>query len=674
MSMLNRDAEKTIKYVTPDLFFIFKATPFQAMHYLVPLFFSLFLSSIAVAGDFDDLVSTKIKPDPVVLLTPKEQAWLASHKKIRIAFDGSVPPYSFINDSGQLEGIAIDVMNTLSKRLGVKFETYPNTAWNKIYEAATTHKVDVVATMVNRPDRANWFIFTQPYLLKSLVIITKRDNVTINNRNDLTKKRVALVKGYQYVDRVIKEIPSVKPHFVDSMLDGLNAVNTEKADAAITFTATASYLQTKHLLTDLKFAAVYDSNSANKSINESIAIRKDWPTLATILQKALVTISEEEMQNIHAKWVPSIKPSIDYGLVRKVVTAFIIVLVLLLLWIAQVRRQNKKISLSKTEVLTTNKILLTLKDDLEHLVLKRTAELNSSEHKFRSLVENLRNEYFFYQRDCEGIFTYISPSITNILGYTADEFMTHYHEYLTDNPINLKIDEYTKQCTQSISNSSYQLEIYNAQKNIHWLEVTDTPVYDEYSECIGIDSIVHDITLRKQADDRLIRLSYYDELTGLANRRLFTDRLQQTITMAHRTKLSVSLFYLDLDRFKFVNDSMGHAVGDEVLKETARRLLSTLRDSDIAARLGGDEFALLLLETDADGAIPVAEKILSKLREPYVVEEMEFTLGGSIGIAVYPQNANNGNALVHLADTAMYHAKQKKLGFSFYSESMQQKK
>ncbi len=119
---------------------------------------------------------------------------------------------------------------------------------------------------------------------------------------------------------------------------------------------------------------------------------------------------------------------------------------------------------------------------------------------------------------------------------------------------------------------------------------------------------------------------------------------------------------------------MGHAVGDEVLKETARRIASTLRDSDIAARLGGDEFALLLPETDADGAAPVAEKILKKLREPYIFEEMEFTLGGSIGIAVYPQNANNGEALVHLADTAMYHAKQEKLGVSFYSESMQQKK
>ncbi|MFZ2169029.1 MAG: diguanylate cyclase [Methylococcaceae bacterium] len=640
------------------------------MHVLISLFFSFFLSSVAAADSFDDLVSLRSKSDPAVRLNAKERAWLANHKRIRIAFDDSLPPYSFRNNSGQLEGIAIEVMDRLSNRLGIKFETYPNTSWNKLYEAAAEHKVDVVATMVNRPDRARWFNFTKPYLIKSLVIMTKRDNVTIKNRTDLVGKTVTMVKGYQYVDRVIQEFPSVIPYFVDSMLDGLNAVSTEKADAAIVFMATASYLQTKYLLTDLKVAAFYDRNSAN----ESIAVRKDWPTLAAILQKALDTIDEEEMQAIYARWVPSIKPATDYGLIWKIVAAFVIVLFLLLLWIARVRRLNRKINRSKTEVQATNKILQALQSDLEHLVLKRTAELNTSEHKFRSLVENLRNEYFFYQRDCKGVFTYISPSITYILGYTTDDFITHYREYLTDNSINLEIDEYTKRCAQGVPNLAYQLEIYDVQKNIHWLEVTDTPVYDEYGNCIGVDGFVHDITVRKQADDRLIRLSYYDELTGLANRRLFADRLQNAINLAHRTQLSISLFYLDLDRFKSVNDNMGHAVGDEVLKEAARRLVFTLRDSDTAARLGGDEFILLLPETDADGAVPAAKKILKKLREPYIVDEMEFTLGASIGIAVYPQNADNGEKLIHLADTAMYYAKQEKLGFSFYSESMQQEK
>ncbi len=499
------------------------------MPYLFLLFFPIFVLSAAVADDVvvvDDWVSTRNKPDPVVQLTSNEQVWLANHKRIRIAFDGSLPPYSFLNDLGQLEGIAIDVMNTLSKRLGIKFETYSNTTWNKVYEAATADKVDVVATMVNRPDRRHWFVFTQPYLIKSLVIMTKKDNVRINNRTDLARKKVAMVKGYQYVDRVIKELPSVIPYYVGSMLDGLNAVSKGKADAAITFMDTASYLQTKFLLTDLKSAAFYDSKSINGSINESIAVRRDWPTLAVILQKALDTLSEEEMQDIYAKWVPiikpatdhelvwkiadtviseeemqdiyakwapSIKPSSDHELIWKIVTSFIVALVLLLLlWIILVYRQHRKIKLSKIEVQTTNQILQALKSDLE----QRTAELNSSEHKFRGLVEKLSNDYFFYQRDWAGVFTYISPSVTSILGYTADEFMTHCHEYLTDNPINLKIDGYAEQNSQDMPNSPYQLEIYDAQKNVHWLEVTDTLVYDEHGQFIGVDSIVQDITVR----------------------------------------------------------------------------------------------------------------------------------------------------------------------------------
>ncbi|MGZ8934004.1 MAG: diguanylate cyclase domain-containing protein [Methylobacter sp.] len=638
------------------------------MPYFLSLFLCIFLLSGTFADDPNKIPVTENKPARAVQLTPKEQAWLAAHKNIRIAFDGSLPPYSFINDSGHLEGIAIETVNALSQVLGVKFEIYQNTSWNELYKIAVARKVDIVATMVNRPERRLWFNFTQPYLTKSLVIMAKKDNDTIKDRKDLAGKKIAIVKGYQYGDSVVEEFPSVKPYFVDTMLEGLNAVSTGKADAAITFMATANYLQTKFLLDDLKFAAFYDRNSAN----ESMAVRKDWPILVSILQKGLDSLSEGEIQNVFAKWVPKSEPSIDYLLLGKILVGFFIVLVFLLLWIFQVRRQNRKINQSKNEVQIANDNLKALQSELEHLVLKRTAELNSSENKFRSLVENLRNEYFFYQHDSEGVFTYVSPSITNILGYTTEEFMADFRKYLTDNPVNLKIDAYTELCTKGIPNPPYELEIYDIRKIPHWLEVTDSPVYNEYGNCIGVDGIVHDITIRKQADERLIWLSYYDELTRLANRRLFADRLQQTLNMANRTKLSFSLFYLDLDRFKFINDSLGHAAGDEILKESARRLLSTLRDSDIAARLGGDEFALILPETDADAAVLVAEKIQKILRMPYSLKGEEIILGISIGIAVYPKNGTDSETLLHHADNAMYFAKKEQLGFSFYSESMHQ--
>lgn len=660
---------------------------------LIKTIFLIFLFSVALSGHTDEKIKMQQQADPAVHLTPKERAWLVKHKNIRIAFDGSLPPYSFINEAGQFEGIAIDIIRELSRRLGIKFKTYPNVSWNKLYRAAGARKIDVVATMVDRPERRLWFNFTQPYLTKSLVIMTRHDNTVIKNRTDLEKKTVALVKGYQYGGMVIKDFPTVKPYYVDTMLSGLRAVINGKADAAVTFMATANYLQAKYSIENLKFADFYDRNSAN----ESIAVRSDWPILATILQKGLDSLSEEDIQSIFGKWVFRIEPqveqskpvtevippdpvpspvtiddSVDFLNLSKIVLPFLVIMSFLLAWLFHAHIQNRKIIQSKKQVLITNRNLQALQSDLEHLVLKRTAELNSSEQKFRSLVENLRNEYFFYHHDNAGVFTYVSPSVTNILGYSPEEFMAHYREYLTDNPINQKIDEYTELCTQGVPNPPYQIEIHDKRKIVHWLEIADSPVYDEYGNCIGVDGIVHDITVRKLADERLIRLSYYDELTGLANRRLFTDRLQQTLNLAHRNKSSVALFFLDLDHFKSINDNMGHAAGDEILKEASRRLTSTLRDSDVAARFGGDEFALLLPGADANAAEQVAKKILKMFRKPYLMGETTAALGASIGIAIYPQNGREGETLVNNADTAMYHSKKQNLGFSFYSEFMEQ--
>ena len=636
------------------------------MRLFISFFILLFSIQAASAADTDR--KKQDQPAPVIQLSADEQAWVNAHKKIKIAFDGAFPPYSFIDENGEIQGVAVEIVKLISQRLGLEFETHPYADWNKLYEAAAAKKVDVVATMVNRPERLQWFNFTQPYLAKSLVIITRTDNPTINNRNDIAGKTIALAKNYKYVDRVLEEFPTIKPYPVESFLEGLKAVMTGEADAAITFTGSGHYLIKKHALNNLKIAAFYDHNSSN----ESIAIRKDWPQLAAILQKGLDSISQKEKQKIYAKWVPKTESPVDYVLIGKIVAAFLVILLLLLFWIFQIRRQNRKIRRSRNEAQQAIKNLKDLQSELENLVSQRTAELKASEHKFRSLVENLRDEYFFYRHDCYGRLTYVSPSVSNILGYSVEEFLIYHRDFLTDNPVNEEIDKYTALCIQGAQQIPYELEIYDKNGRIHWLEALETPVCDEKGQCIGIDGIAHDITDRKETHELLTSLSYYDELTGLANRRLLIDRLQQTLSLANRNKWSVSVFYLDLDRFKSVNDNMGHTAGDEILKETARRMLALLRDSDIAARMGGDEFVLLLPETDADAAALVAQKLLKALKLPFHLGENMLTLGTSIGISVYPQNGTDGETLINHADTAMYNAKKDKQGFAFYQEEMQQ--
>ena len=233
-------------------------------------------------------------------LTAKEKAWLAEHKTVRVAFDGHFPPYSFLNDDSKIEGLAVDILNVLADRVGITLEISPKTVWKELYAAAQKREVDLVATMGHQPERAQWFNFTQPYIFKSLVIMTRGGTTTINKPEDLAGKKVALVEKYQYVKPLLQQYPTIKPYYVETMLDGLNAVAVGKADAAITFIGAAYFLQNKYQIAGLKMAAIFERDR----FNESIAVRNDWPELATILDKALDSVSGQEMQSLQERWLP----------------------------------------------------------------------------------------------------------------------------------------------------------------------------------------------------------------------------------------------------------------------------------------------------------------------------------------------------------------------------------
>lgn len=169
--------------------------------------------------------------------------------------------------------------------------------------------------------------------------------------------------------------------------------------------------------------------------------------------------------------------------------------------------------------------------------------------------------------------------------------------------------------------------------------------------------LLKEITHRKQK--HLFGLAHFDQLTGLPNRTLLLDRLNQAISVANRTSRIISLLFIDLDGFKTVNDTYGHAIGDCLLKEVAARLLSCLREGDTAARLGGDEFVVILLESSIDRAATVANRILVTLRAPYEFGKKTISsISASIGIAEYPNHAKGLDALLTAADNAMYVAKK----------------
>lgn len=187
-------------------------------------------------------------------------------------------------------------------------------------------------------------------------------------------------------------------------------------------------------------------------------------------------------------------------------------------------------------------------------------------------------------------------------------------------------------------------------------------------------TFVLDLTERKQAEERIHHLADHDALTGLPNRALLRDRMQQAIALAHRNGGRVAVLFTDLDYFKNINDSLGHHIGDEVLKMAAIRLQQCLREGDSVARLGGDEFVLILpLTGDSSDAALVARKALDGLAQPFSIEENELRLSASIGISVYPDDGLDVDALMRAADTAMYHAKERGRGnLQFFTAALNQ--
>ena len=196
-----------------------------------------------------------------------------------------------------------------------------------------------------------------------------------------------------------------------------------------------------------------------------------------------------------------------------------------------------------------------------------------------------------------------------------------------------------------------------------WLIDEGKPRYDTQGDFLGYIGHCLDITDQRQAEADIRRLAYYDELTGLANRRLFIDRLSQALAAARRSGHVGALLFIDLDQFKRVNDARGHGIGDALLQQVGGRLTRFLRDEDTVARLGGDEFVVLLInlanspEAAARLAMGVSEKIRGVMETPFQVEGSDFHIGASIGITVFPKGDENEDDLLREADTAMYRAK-----------------
>ncbi len=217
------------------------------------------------------------------------------------------------------------------------------------------------------------------------------------------------------------------------------------------------------------------------------------------------------------------------------------------------------------------------------------------------------------------------------------------------------------------------LRNYRKDGSLFWNMLYLTPVRDPRSNQVShFVGVQHDITEIKRYQDELEHQANHDALTGLANRNLLRDRLQQSIALAHRHERPFSVALIDLDNFKLINDSLGHDIGDQVLRIAGERLSACIREGDTVARLGGDEFILLVAEhRQDDSSLRVAQRVISGISEPFVIDQREFKVTCSLGIVSFPRDGTDADTLLRNADTAMYRAKD--LGrntFQLYSAEM----
>lgn len=278
--------------------------------------------------------------------------------------------------------------------------------------------------------------------------------------------------------------------------------------------------------------------------------------------------------------------------------------------------------------------------------------------------------------DPAGYIVQVNEAFTRITGYPGSEVLDQLPNLLLADRTQTSQQRYI--LDQMHANGSWEGEVWlrrlDGSHFPSWLGIT--AIQDDEGDLVSYVGFFNDMSERKASEQRIHRLAYYDALTQLPNRTLFQDRLHTALQHAKHHKQWVAMMFLDLDRFKPINDSLGHAAGDRMLKEVAARLTSCISVDDSVARMGGDEFTLLLRarstrESALNNAIRMAEQILHSLAQPFILEGREFFVTASIGIALGPQDGDEPSQLMKNADTAMYHAKEMgKNNFQFYQAEM----
>jgi diguanylate cyclase (GGDEF)-like protein/PAS domain S-box-containing protein len=298
--------------------------------------------------------------------------------------------------------------------------------------------------------------------------------------------------------------------------------------------------------------------------------------------------------------------------------------------------------------------------------------LREAERRYRGLFDNAIEGIF--RTTLEGRYLDANPALARIYGFTTPAELI---ETWRDIRAQLYVDptrreEFMRIVKARGSISGFESQVYRKNGDVIWISENARAVFNESGHVLYYEGTVEDITERHLYQARIEQQANYDTLTGLANRSLLNDRLEQAILTAASYGARLAVVFIDLDRFKYINDSLGHDVGDRLLQGMAERFKSCVREFDTVARLGGDEFVLLLNgQSGPDSVATVLERVLEAVVQPWRHGARDFELTCSVGVALYPDDGNDAAALLKHADSAMYRAKEQgRNNFQFFTDDL----